>query len=284
MKKRKLRVGLWLLVICLAAASLLLWNTGVFNKTGAVSADKSIGSTPGKTTIKASSGSVDKSVAEFSNAFTKVQKSPLHEDIQFALWLTATSEDADPDNAAETSSAAIKELVDKYKKLVDSEGVHYSETNEALGMKLITEYWLKNGKFKIVDVSLEQVIVYDGKYYSKYSTDSKSGDRYKKDEPMLKLEITNQSYGMFPNLARAGYQQIEDQNFGEFDCSVFFLDMEVMGMKGSTLWVDKNTGMLVKNVTGYEEDGLLTYINQLEVGGFGDEVFTIPADIDLIDN
>ena len=113
--------------------------------------------------------------------------------------------------------------------------------------------------------------------------DSKSGNRYKKDAPLLKLEITNQSYGMFPNLARVGYQQKEDQKFRAFDCSVFFLDMEIMGMKGSTLWVDKNTGALVKTVTGNEKDGMGTYIDMLETGGFGDEVFTVPADINLED-
>lgn len=285
MKKGKSRIWLWLLVICLVAIPLLIWYTGVLKKTGTVSGDKNIGSTPGKITANTStSGSTSKSAAEFSKAFTRVKKNPLNEDIQFALWLTAASEDTDSNNAAETSSAAITELVDKYKKLVDSKGIHYSEISEALGMKLTTEYWLKNGKFKKVDVSLQQVIVFDGKYYTKYDMDSKSGNRYKKDEPLIKYEIMNQSYGIFPNLARAAYQQKEDQKSGAFDCSVFFLDMEIMGMKGSTLWVDKNTGILVKNVTGDEEEGMVTFIDMLETGGFGDEVFTVPADIKLADN
>ena len=284
MKKGKSRIWLWLLVICLVAIPLLIWYTGVLKKTGTASGDKNIGSTPGKITAKtASSIIVDKSAAEFSKAFSRVKKNPLNEDIQFALWLTATSEDSDPNNIVETSSAAITELVDKYKKLVDSKGVHYTEVSEVLGMKLTSESWLKNGKFKIVDKSSEQVTVFDGKYFSKYDMDSKSGNRYKKDSPLIKFEILNQSYGMFPNLARASYQQKEDQKFGAFDCSVFFLDMEVMGMKGSTLWVDKNTGMLVKNVTGDEKDGMVTFIDMLETGGFGDEVFTVPSDINFED-
>ena len=284
MKKGKSRIWLWLLVICLVAIPLLIWYTGVLKKTGTASGDKNIGSTPGKITAKtASSIIVDKSAAEFSKAFSRVKKNPLNEDIQFALWLTATSEDSDPNNIVETSSAAITELVDKYKKLVDSKGVHYTEVSEVLGMKLTSESWLKNGKFKIVDKSSEQVTVFDGKYFSKYDMDSKSGNRYKKDSPLIKFEILNQPYGMFPNLARAAYQLKEDQKFGAFDCSVFFLDMEVMGMKGSTLWVDKNTGVLVKSVNGDEEDGIVTFIDMFETGGFGDEVFTVPSDINFED-
>lgn len=283
MKKRKSRILLWLLVICLVIIPLLIWYTGILKKPGVASGDMNFGSASGKIIAKTSFGSTDKSVAEFSNAFTRVEKNPLNEDIQFALWLTATTEDTDSNKAAETSAAAITELVEKYKKLVDSKGVHYTEVSEALGMKMTSEYWLKNGKFKIVDIALKQVIVFDGTYYSKYDMESKSGSRYRKDEPMLKLEIINQSYGMFPNLARASYQQKEDQKFGAFDCSVFFLDMEIMGMKGSTLWVDKNTGTLVKSVTGDAENGMVMFIDMLETGSFGDEVFTVPDDIDLTD-
>jgi len=267
------------------AIPLLIWYAGVPKKNGTALGDKNIGSTSAKITAKtASSGTVDKSAAEFSKAFTSVEKNPLNEDIQFALWLTATSESPDSGDTVEISSAAITELVDKYKKLVDSRGIYYSEISEILGMKLTTECWLKNGKFKKVEIGLQQVVVFDGKYYSKYDMDSKSGNRYKKDEPLIKFEIINQSYGIFPNLARASYQQKEDQKFGAFDCSVFFLDMEVMGMKGSTLWVDKKTGMLVRNVTGDEKDGMVTYIDKLETGGFGDEVFTVPSEIKLTDN
>jgi len=285
MKKGKSRIWLWLLVICLMAIPFLIWYTGALKKTGTASGDKNIGSTPGKIAAKtASSGSVNKSAAEFSKAFTRVKKNPLNEDIQFALWLTATSEDPDSNNIVETSSAAITELADKYKKLVDSKGVHYTEVSEVLGMKLTSECWLKNGKFKKVDKSLEQVIVFDGKYYTKYNMTEKTGTHFKKDDPLVSSDIIIQSYGIFPNLARAAYQQKEDKKFGSFDCSVFFLDMEVMGMKGSTLWVDKNTGVLVKSVNGNEEDGIVTFIDMLETDGFGDDVFSVPADIKLTDN
>jgi hypothetical protein len=59
-----------------------------------------------------------------------------------------------------------------------------------------------------------------------------------------------------------------------------------MNIKGSTLYVDKETGMLVRNVSGDPDDpdnSVATYVKSLEVGTFGDEVFAVPEDIVLED-
>jgi len=284
MDKKYIRSCLWLLTICL----FIIHLTGC-SKTSKTTVtalnEKKLSVTSGKSTTKSTpTSTVDKSVQKFSAAFTKLDKNPLNEDILYMLWLTATSKDTPSGNGGQPSATTLVSFADKFKKLVDSQGVHYTEVGEMLGMKLTTECWLKRGKFKKVDNTLNEVIVFDGEYYTKYKTDEKSGTRYKKDNPLVSAGISIQSYGVLANLARAPYQQRADEKIESFDCSVFFMDMEVMGMKGNTLWVDKNTGMLVKNTQGDAKNGMVTYVSKFEPGGFKDDVFTVPADIKLVNN
>lgn len=284
MNKRYIRIGILILVICLFIITPLTGCSMVSKITGTPSGDKNTVVTSVKNTTKsASSKPIDSPAAKFSAAFKKLDKNPLNEDIQYALWLTATSKDIPKEGGGQSQTANLVGLADKYKKLVDSQGVHYTEVNEAFGMNLESEYWLKNGKFKIVDSSLNEVTVFDGEYYVKYNTDEKSGARYKKSSSLISADISIKSYGVLPNLAKAPYIEKEGQKFEAFNCSVFFMDMEVMGMKGNTLWVDKDTGMLVKNAVGDEKQGMVTHISKFEAGGFKDDVFTVPSDIKLKD-
>lgn len=284
MIRKHIRICLWILAICLLTIHLAACSEAS-KTTATVSQDKDKSVTSGASSAKSTpTRAADKPADEFSAAFTRLDKNPLHEDIQYMLWLTATSKNSPSDNGSQPSAALLVSLADKFKNLVDSQGVHYTEVSQMLGMELTTECWLKNGRFKKVDNILNEVTLFDGEFYIKYKMDEKSGTRYKKDNTLVKADIIVQSYGMLPNLARSPYQQKEDEKFESFDCSVFFMDIEVMGMKGNTLWVDKNTGMLVKNTQGEGKNGMLTYVSKFETGGFNDEVFTVPDGIKLVDN
>jgi len=75
------------------------------------------------------------------------------------------------------------------------------------------------------------------------------------------------------------YQQQEDAKIKGFDCYVFYMDIEMMGMKGNWLYVDKETGALVKNRYGEENGSMSITVTKLETGKFGDEAFEIPAKV-----
>jgi hypothetical protein len=62
------------------------------------------------------------------------------------------------------------------------------------------------------------------------------------------------------------------------------MDMEFMGIRGNKLYVDKATGLLVKNAYGDEKNGMATVVTKFDTGGFGDEVFAVPADIKIEDS
>ncbi len=228
----------------------------------------------------------DWAVLEFSNEFSEVKGNPMGADIEFLLWDVATAPDDKESTgdqmgaaAAQPSGTSLADLAEKYSQLLSSEGVHYVDKNNAFGMDLEMEYWIKEGKFKEYDKTLNRITLYDGKYYYIAELDEKTAKRFDKNDMGVTSDVDIKTKGVLSRMAYAGYTQEADQKVGEFDCCVYYLDMEVMGMKGSRLFVDKNTGMLVKNITGDEENGMTTIITEFQAGGFGDEVFKLPADI-----
>ncbi len=216
----------------------------------------------------------------FSNEFKTIGKTSLDEDIDFFLWEAAMAkDDSATEAAAQPSDSSLPKLAEEYEQILSSDGVHYTEHSNALGMDLETEYWIKDGKFKILEKSLEKMTLFDGKYYYVIELNEKTALRADKDDPRISADINVKSRGMLSKMTYAGYSQEPDQKVNGFDCSVFYLDIEMMGMKGNRLYVDKKTGMLVKNTFGDEKQGMTTEVTEFQQGGFGDDVFTLPAGI-----
>lgn len=223
-----------------------------------------------------------RAVLSFSNEFKTIEKSSVDEDIEFFLWEAAMSEDSnDAEAAAQTAKFSIQQLAEKFKQLAASEGVHYIERSNAPGMTMETEYWVKNGKFKMFEKALNQVTLYGGKYYYVIKLDEKTAQRTSTDNTFVSVDVDAKVNGTLSKLANAGYSQEPDQKVGDFDCSVFYLDIEALGMKGNRMYVDKKTGMLVKSVYGDEKNGMTAEITEFQKGGFGDEVFAVPPGITI---
>jgi hypothetical protein len=72
---------------------------------------------------------------------------------------------------------------------------------------------------------LSEVELLDGTYYIKYSTEYKTGTRFSPSYVTSQLAIYQK--GMLSSLAVSPYEQQDDQKFGEFDCSVFYQDLEM---------------------------------------------------------
>ena len=224
-----------------------------------------------------------KEAVAFSAAFKPLKVGSLNENIEFVLWELANSSDMNISTENLSSKPLLNKLVGKYTQLVSSEGVYYIETNNAFGMKLKTECWIKSGKFKKVEQSISKVTICDGKYYYIVKLDEKTAIRYKKDNALVSTEIDIQTSGMLSKLANADYKQEKDQKVDSFDCNVFYMDIEFMGMKGNRLYVDKKTGMLLKNSYGDDKNGMTTLVSDFRVGGFGVEVFKVSSDIKITD-
>ena len=218
------------------------------------------------------------SADEFAAAFQPVASNPLQEDIRVELWLAAQN----PPQATEPgqgSSAEMTLLNDKRKALIAGPGLHYIEENGAMGMTFATEYWVRGDRYKKVET--DKVAIFDGKSYIEYDPAEKTGYRYTKE--YMAAEIQLQFDGMLSSLAKASYERLDDQLVNDFSCAVFFMDIEVMGMKGNTLFVDQETGVLIKYLIGSEDDGFATVVTLLETGGFSDDVFMIPDDVVIED-
>lgn len=215
----------------------------------------------------------------FAAAFRTVEENPLHETIQYALWLAANNPEAP---AAQPASSGLAALIDKYNALVEVTGVHYTEVKNAVGMQMEAEVWMKGGKFKVVDKFMNEVVVYDGTTYHKCKLEEKTGDKLPGD--MMLGEIDQQLHGSVRSNSASAFQQAGDEKVGPFDCSVYYMEMNAMGITKVTAWVDKETGIVARYAT--EGEKLMTMdstVTSLEVGGFGDEVFTLPEDIEWTD-
>jgi outer membrane lipoprotein-sorting protein len=250
------------------------------------------GGSPGSSASKASK-KIDN---QFASAFKTVESNSLYDSIQVELWLSARSaiqnEASGADRsgsggasgssgpAASAGSSKMKELSDIRAGLVKRKGVHYTEVVSMTGFDVTYEYWIRDGKFKKAEA--DKVTIYDGKSYIQYDPAEKTGTRYDKDVNSGEVSLILNS--MLPSLANSPYEQKEDVNINGFDCNVFYMDMEIMGMKGNTLYIDKKTGMLIKYAVGDEKEGISNTITKFETGGFDGSVFKIPAGIKLEDS
>ncbi|OGO80568.1 MAG: hypothetical protein A2Y21_06480 [Clostridiales bacterium GWC2_40_7] len=221
---------------------------------------------------------------EFFSAFREVKENPINSDIVYALWFASISAEEKPEETSSEDSAGsvMEELAQKYLKLVNGDGVHYIITTNSMEMSFTEERWVKNGKFKKIEPDSKRITLFDGKYWIEYRTDTKEGLRYKKDDKQVAPRIKMETEGQLTGFAAAPYQPAGEKEFNGYNCLTFFLEMEFMDMKGNTLWIDKETGIIVKNAYGKNEE-MTMILTLLEKGGFGDDVFTVPSDVKIKD-
>lgn len=280
-----------ILLAAVLLSTLMLSGCGTVPGDGRASAGSSAAASGNKPAAPGTSGNAAPDNAastaaplkdDFAAAFKTVDKNPLNENIQYALWLAAHATPAPTDASAGTNALAIVGLIDKYNALVAGTGVHYTQVTEAMGMKMNSEVWMKAGKFKVIDELMEEVKIFDGQSYVKYDIKEKTGTRYTKE--MMSGDIDMQLNGAVRTNSASAFRQKEDKKFGKFNCCVFFMEMNAMGIKSVTVYMDKETGMVVNYAT--DGDKLMissTTVTKFEAGGFGDEVFTVPADVTVVD-
>jgi hypothetical protein len=235
---------------------------------------------PAQSPVESEGGVAKDPIRQFIDAFRTVDQSPIDPDLQLVMYLE--SKETPPVQTANPTGSLLADLAAKYAALVDGPGIHYTDSALALGMDMKAEHWVKAGKFKKVDALLNEVTIFDGTDYYQYDIETKKGKKLPASEPVVMAAIKTEAEGMLPMLAVSPYEQQKDEKSGKFDCNVFTIDIEVMGMKGNTIYIDKNTGMLVKNVYGDPKDkknSIATTVLTLDTAGFGDDVFTVPADI-----
>ncbi len=223
-------------------------------------------------------GTPQEEIASFFNAFVTVPANSLPGDLPYLLRLIAQEE---PPQTSVPSLSPLAEAAAKYAELIKTEGVHYAETTNAMGMNMKAEYWMKGKKFKLLDQTSKEISVFDGEWFYKYPAKGKTGVRMAPDNPEASAAIQAVSNYTLSMVVNAPYQQQEDQKIKGFDCLVFYMDIDMMGMKGNWLYIDKETGALVKNRYGEEKGGMSVTVTKLEVGKFGDEVFEIPTKVKI---
>lgn len=221
-------------------------------------------------------GTPQEEMESFSAAFVTVPANPLPGDLPYLLQLIAQEE---PPQEGAPSLSPLAEAAAKYAELIKTQGVHYAETTNAMGMTMKAEYWMKGVKFKLSDQTSKEISIFDGEWFYKYPAKGKTGVRLKPDDPQASAAIAAVSNYTLSMVANAPYQQQEDAQLEGFDCRVFYLDMDMMGMKGNWLYIDEQTGALVMNRFGEEKGGMSVTVTKLEVGNFGDEAFAIPAKV-----
>ena len=221
---------------------------------------------------------------QFFSAFREVKENPINADIVYALWFASISaEEKSEETSSEVSAESMmEELSQKYLKLVNDEGVHCIITTNSMDMSFTEERWVKEGKFKKIESESDRITLFDGKYWTEYRTDTNEGLRYKKDDKQVAPKIKMEVEGQLTGFAGAPYQPTGEKEFNGYNCLTFFLEMEFMDMKGNTLWIDKDTGIIVKNSYGENEE-MTMILTLLEKGGFSDDVFTVPEGINIED-
>lgn len=227
-------------------------------------------------TAEEMAGTPQEEMASFSAAFVPVPTNPLPGDLPYLLQLIAQEE---PPQTGVPSLSPLAEAAAKYAALINTEGVYYTETTNAMGMNMKAEYWMKGKKFKLLDQTSKEISVFDGEWFYKYPAKGKTGVRMAPDNPEASAAIQAVSNYTLSMVVNAPYQQQEDQKIKGFDCLVFYMDIDMMGMKGNWLYIDKETGALVKNRYGEEKGGMSVTVTKLEVGKFGDEVFALPRSL-----
>ena len=215
----------------------------------------------------------------FNHAFLIVPANTLPADLSYLLWLIA-KEPPQP-QASEAVFSPLAASAAKYAALVRTDGVYYAETTHFMGMDMKAEYWLKGEKFKKLDLTANEIIVFDGEWLYKYASKGKTGIKLPPDDPEAIAAIRMVRDYALSMVANSPYQQQDDMKIKGFDCHVFYLDIEMMGMKGNWLYVDKQTGALVKNRYGDEKGGMSVIVTKLDISGLGDEDFVIPAKVKI---
>ena len=223
-------------------------------------------------------GTPEQEVERFFSAFTQVPENPLPGDLPYLLWLIAQEP---PAEAPETGLSPLSQAAAKFAGLVNTEGVHYVESTSFMGMDMKAEYWLKGDKLKKHDRTMGEVTLFDGEWFYQYNADTKTGIRLAPDDPQAVSALMMLRNSTLSALAAAPYLQQEDAKEGGYDCQVFFMDIDMMGMKGNWLYVDKETGALVRNQYGEGKDGMSVVVSGLEVGSLGDEAFAVPSGVKI---
>lgn len=220
-----------------------------------------------------------KELNDFADAFMAVPANPLPGDLSWLLSMIA--QEPASAQAADTALSPLAEAAAKFAALIQTQGVYYMETSKVMGMELKAEYWMKGDQFKKFDQKQDEVTLYDGTWFYKYSPKKKTGVRLPPDDEQSMSQISSIKNYTLSQLASQPYEQQEDKKIKPFDCQVFYMDMEFMGMKGNWLYIDKATGALIKNQYGKEKGGMTVSITKLEVGKFGDDVFVVPDKIKI---
>lgn len=226
--------------------------------------------------------------ALLSDAFNLVDAYPIQDDIGAELWLAAQAviesyaSGETVDTVSETngtSETPFATYTNRYKELVAQKGLHYVVEANYFGMTSTSEYWVKNNTCKKVED--DKVSIYSEVTYIEYIPSSKTGSIL--TQGMAPSDITAAIAGPLSPYLTINLEQIATEKVLGVDCLVYFMDVEIMGMKGMTLFVDEQTGILVKQIIGDEKTGFATTITQFDIDGFEDSLFEIPSDISLTD-
>jgi hypothetical protein len=221
-------------------------------------------------------GTPQDGIENLSGAFVTVPANPLPGEIPYLLWLIA--QEGPPQTEPPTLSP-LAEAAARFSALIQTEGVHYAETTSVMGMNRKAEYWMKGEKFKKLDLALNEVTLFDGKWFYKYPAKGKTCARLLPDDPEAMSAIQAVRGYMLSMVANAPYVQQEDREIKGYDCQVFYRDVDMGDMKGNWLFVDKQTGALLKNQYGEGKSSMVTTVTKLDTGTFGDEAFVLPKGV-----
>ena len=217
-----------------------------------------------------------KEMEDFFGAFTLVPENPLPGDLPYLLRLISLEP---PEETAMPALSPLAEAAAKFAALISGAGAHYEETTAFMGMDMKAEYWMKGDKIKKHDKMLDEFILFDGEWFYQWPAGEKAGTRMTPDSPQAASAILMIKNSSLSALANAPYQQQEDAKEGKYTCQVFFMDIEFMGMKGNWLYVDKETGALVKNQYGKGKGGMSITLTMLDTGGVADDAFLPPQGV-----
>lgn len=221
-------------------------------------------------------GSAEEERESFFGAFTLVPENPLPGDLPYLLRLISLEP---PEETAKPALSPLAEAAAKFAALISGAGAHYEESTAFMGMDMKAEYWMKGDKIKKHDKMLDEFILFDGEWFYQWPAGEKAGTRMTPDSPQAASAILMIKNSSLSALANAPYQQQEDAKEGKYSCQVFYMDIEFMGMKGNWLYVDKETGALVKNQYGKGKGGMSVTLTMLDTGGVADDAFLPPQGV-----
>lgn len=225
-------------------------------------------------------GSVQENINSFTEAFVTVGENPLPGDLPWLLRQIA-GEPAAQTPQAERELSPLEQAAAMFDAIIRDQGVYYEEVTNFMGMDMKAEYWMKGDKFKKFDPMQDEVSLFDGTWFYQYTPAQKTGVRFSADDPQASLQVNAIKHYTLSQVASSPYEQQEDKVIKPFDCQVFYMDIDLMGMKGNWLYIDKETGALVKNQYGKEKGGMTITVTKLEVGALKEDVFEVPETIKI---